>query len=239
MSASNNRAWREIWETKGRHGGGDLHQIDGNDLLSLTEWENTVATLIKPLALHPGMSVVELGCGAGAFLAALKRIEPGLRITGLDYAASMIAIAGTRLTGEFFVGDIRDCPALASASADIACSFGVLLYLDSEADVSRALEEIDRVARPGGKIYVGEISDLAKRDLALQMRRSTHANHKRVSPQDLQHLYLSREFVLSEAKRLGWNNVRIVDHADLPALASNPLAGYRFSVYADKAGETS
>lgn len=236
MTTSSNRAWREIWEAKGRRGSGDLHKIDGNDLLSLAEWENTVSTLVTPLALRPGMRVVELGCGAGAFLAALKRIEPGLQISGLDYAASMIAIAGTRLVGDFLVGDIRNCPALASASADVACSFGVLLYLDSEADVSRALEEIDRVAKPGGKIYVGEISDLAKRDLALRMRRSTHANHERVSPQDLQHLYLSREFVLTEAKRLGWENVRIVDHATLPALAGNPLAGYRFSVYAAKSG---
>ena len=234
MPTSRNQAWREIWEAKGRRSSGELHTIDGYDLLSAAEWEKMIATLAAPFALRPGMRVTELGCGAGAFLSALRKLDPGLQLTGLDYAASLIEIARTRLAGNFLVGDIRECPAVGTASADLTCSFGVLLYLDSEADVRRALGEIDRVTKPGGQIYVGEVSDLAKREAALEQRKSTHAAHDRVSPKVIDHLYLPKELFRAEARRLGWTNVRIVDHADLPELAGNPLAGYRYSIYADK-----
>ncbi len=234
MPTSRNQAWREIWEAKGRRSSGELHTIDGYDLLNASEWEAMIAALAAPFALRRDMSVVELGCGAGAFLSALQGIEPGLRVAGLDYASSLIAIARTRITGEFFVGDICACPAVATASADLTCSFGVLLYLDSEVDVCRALAEIDRVTKPGGQIYVGEVSDLAKREAALEQRKSTHAAHDRVSAKVIDHLYLPKELFAAEAGRLGWTNVRMVDHATMPALAGNPLAVYRYSLYADK-----
>ncbi|MEY2881014.1 MAG: hypothetical protein RLZZ15_3394 [Verrucomicrobiota bacterium] len=234
VSNSRNDDWKEIWEAKGRRAHGELHTIDGYDLLSAAEWEAMIAGLMAPIALRAGMAVAELGCGAGAFLSALLKIEPGLRVTGLDYATSLIEIARARLPGNFLVGDIRSCPALATASADVTCSFGVLLYLDSEDDVRRALAEIDRVTKPGGRIYVGELSDLAKREAARQLRKTTHAGHQQVSSKKVEHLYLPKALFTEEARRLGWENVRIVDHAELPALANNPLAAYRFSVFAEK-----
>ena len=234
MALSRNQEWREIWEAKGRRVTEELHAIDGYDLLNATEWEAMIATLMAPFALRPGMAVTELGCGAGAFLAALLRIEPTLRVAGLDYASSLIEVARSRLPGNFLVGEIQHCPAFADASADLTCSFGVLLYLDSEGDVRRALAEIDRVTKPGGQIYVGEISDLAKREEALQRRQSTHAGHRKVSTKEVDHLYLPKALFREEASRLGWRKVRILDHAELPALAGNPLASYRYSVYAEK-----
>ncbi len=236
MSASRNQAWHEIWEAKGRTAATDLHVIDGYDLLPAREWEGMIATLAAPCGLRPGMDVVELGCGAGAFLATLRQLEPGLRLEGLDYAASLIAIARARLPGRFHVGDIRDCPAVGSATADLACSFGALIYLDSDSDVRRTLVELDRVTRPGGRIYIGEISDLAKREAALRQRRSTHAGRRQVSTREVDHLYLPKDLFLAESRRLGWRNVVICDHSGLPALAGNPLAAYRFSVYAEKNG---
>ena len=234
MSTSRNAEWKEIWEAKGRRLSGELHAIDGYDLLSAGEWEAMIGALMAPVPLRAGMAVVELGCGAGAFLAALLQLEPGLRVTGLDYATSLVGIARTRVPGSFGVGDIRSCPAIGTATADLVCSFGVLMYLDSEADVSRAMGEIDRVAKPGGRIYVGEVSDLAKRDAALEMRKTTHAGQNHVSAKQVEHLYLPKELFAAEARRLGWQNFRICDHAAIPALATNPLAGYRYSIYAEK-----
>lgn len=231
---SRNQDWKEIWEAKGRRNSGELHLIDGYDLLSADEYAAMIRALLAPFPLRAGLHVIELGCGAGAFLAALQQIESNLTLAGLDYAESLIGVARARLSGQFSVGDIRACPAVASASADLTCSFGVLLYLDSEDDVRRALGEIDRVTKPGGRIYIGEISDLARREEALHLRRFSHANHDRVSPKDLPHLYLPKTLFTEEANRLGWENTRIVDHSAVPGLSGNPLAGYRYSVYAEK-----
>jgi SAM-dependent methyltransferase len=231
---SQNSDWKEIWEAKGLRHSGELHVIDGYDLLDLAGWDAMVRLLMAPVPLRPGITVAELGCGAGAFLSTLRKIEPRITIAGLDLAESMIAVARSRLSGDFWVGDIRGCPQVPSALADVVCSFGVLLYLDTEEDVRRALHEIDRVAKPGARIFVGEISDLSKREDALKSRRRTHANHTRVSAKNPQHLYLPKELFLGEASRLGWREIQIVDHACLPALAGNPLASYRYSVYAEK-----
>ena len=234
MKKLHNEAWQEIWEAKASRGETELHRIDGNDLLTIEEWECTVRAVTAPLSLRAGMSVLELGCGAGAFLAVLKKLEPTIQITGLDYSPAMIATASARLAGSFFVGDICNCPMLPSVSSDLTCSFGVMMYLNADADAIRALAEIDRVTRPGGQIYIGEVSDLAKRDLALETRRLTHANHQRVATADIPHLYLPRALFLDEGQRLGWRKTRVIDHADIPALQGNPLAGYRYSFYAQK-----
>jgi ubiquinone/menaquinone biosynthesis C-methylase UbiE len=234
MTSSRNADWKEIWEAKGRRDAVDLHAIDGYDLLTAVEWEHMVRTLMSPIPLVSGMTVTELGCGAGAFLSTLRNIEPGLLLRGLDYASSLISIARQRIAGNFSVGDIRHCSEVATASSDLCCVFGVLMYLDSEKDVRQAISEIDRITRPGGHIFIGEISDLAKQDHALQLRKTTHTGEAYISSKSTSHLYLPQSLFEEEAVRHGWNNFRILDHADLPAMSNNPLAPYRFSIYAEK-----
>ena len=226
--------WKEIWEAKGRRSGDAPYVTNGYDMLDAESWERMIDALVAPLRLAPGMNVVELGCGAGTFLASLRRREPGIGVAGIDYAASLVELARQRLPGNFSVGDICDCPGVATASVDLACSFGVLLYLDSEADVRRAIAELDRVTKPRGQIYIGEISDAAKIDAAMARRKATHAHRDWLSPKQLDHLYLPQELFVAEAQRLGWERTRIVSHHEIPGLESGPASDYRFSVYAQK-----
>lgn len=233
---SRQQEWKEIWEAKGRRKTDAAHVMDGYDVVDANGWERLVRALVAPIRFQPGMRVLELGCGAGAFLGMIGRIAPGVSLAGMDYAESMVEVARTRLTGEFVVGNICDCPCVASSSADVTCSFGVLLYLDSEAEVRQAIREIDRVTKPGGQIYIGEISDVAKRDVAERVRTVTHANRDLVSTKRPTHFYLPKELFADEARRLGWERVRILSHSDVPGMEDSPAAGYRFSVYAEKRG---
>ena len=57
MTKSHKEAWKEIWEAKSRRGGTELHRIDGNDLLTLAEWECTVRAVTAPLSLRAGMNL--------------------------------------------------------------------------------------------------------------------------------------------------------------------------------------
>ncbi len=221
--------WQDIWQRKASQSTAALHHVNGYDLLDDQAWHGMIEELSTMFPLRPHAAVAELGCGAGAFLATLRHLAPTIKIAGIDYAAGLVELARQRLEGQFWVADVRACPQLATASFDVACSFGTTMYLDAEADVTAMLGEMRRITRPGGRIYVGEISDLARRELALSLRPTTHAANQRVSNASPDHLYLPKEFFLAYAAQHRLT-AEIRDHLTFNFGRSNPLAVYRYSV---------
>jgi len=55
--------------------------------------------LIEGLPVPAGGSVLELGCGTGRNLAALRSLRPDLRLCGLDVSARMLETAACKLKG--------------------------------------------------------------------------------------------------------------------------------------------
>lgn len=102
------------------------------------------------------VKVLEIGCGPGANLWYLAR--EGFTAHGIDGSAVALDQARARLaaeglTAELVLGDMtvldRFYPEAAfDAVIDVACLFSNRL-----ADVRRALGQIDRVLKPGGKVY--------------------------------------------------------------------------------------
>lgn len=90
--------------------------------------------------------VVDVGCGEGqvARLAA----DAGLEAVGVDAAGAQLAEARRRAGGPTYVqGSATDLPlAERSAQAAVAC-----LVFEHFADLDRALAEVARVLRPGGR----------------------------------------------------------------------------------------
>ena len=102
-----------------------------------------------------GERIVDVGCGTGLFVAELAQIvgDAG-RVVGLDVSPDVLALARRRCAEWPWVSceeaDATRLPA-ADASFDAAVSVQVLEYV---ADVDRALAEIHRVLRPGGRALV-------------------------------------------------------------------------------------
>src|SRR5580698_5725034 len=64
-------------------------------------------TILAKLALEPGQSLLDVGCGAGMF--ASMASERRLLVSGIDASDALIAIARERTPGaDFRVGDIED-----------------------------------------------------------------------------------------------------------------------------------
>lgn len=107
-----------------------------------------------------GSVVVDIGCGAGTdlLLAALRVAEHG-RAIGVDMTEAMRsrAIAGARVCGfenvEIVDGDATRL-GVADGSADVVISNGVLNLVP---DKGRAVAEIARVLKPGGRVQIADI----------------------------------------------------------------------------------
>lgn len=110
------------------------------------------------LAPQPGDTLLDAGCGMGGDVFALAvPVGPTGRVVGVDRGEVMVAEARTRAKGlglpvEFQVGDITrlDFP---DDTFDGCRADRVLHHLD---DPARALAELARVARPGGRVVVAE-----------------------------------------------------------------------------------
>jgi len=108
------------------------------------------------LGLGPGSSVLDVGCGAGEVCVDLAGlVGPEGRVCGVDLSEAMVeaARAAARDAGEsmeLHVASVYSLP-FDDASFDAVRAERVFQHLD---DPSRALEEMRRVTKPGGRVFV-------------------------------------------------------------------------------------
>jgi len=107
-----------------------------------------------------GATVVDIGCGAGMdLLLAARRTGPGGRAIGIDMTDAMRrrASQGAMMTGLAHVdvmnGDATRLP-VEDRSVDVIISNGVLNLVPEK---ERAVAEIARVLKPGGRVQVADI----------------------------------------------------------------------------------
>ncbi len=111
-----------------------------------------------PLALCPGLKVLDVGCGTGDFLRLLAPIVSPGKAVGLDLSETMIAEAVQRSAENlanlsFRVGSALELP-FRVGSFDRILATQVLLHVP---DPWRALAEMKRALAPSGLICVTEI----------------------------------------------------------------------------------
>lgn len=133
-----------------------------NRVISLGVDQGWRRKTVESLALGGGDEVLDLATGTADLALLVARRHPGVRVVGLDPSAGMLAV-GERKIGAAALGDrVRlqqgDAQALpfADASFDAACmAFGIR----NVPDRPRALREIARVLRPGGRLAILELSE--------------------------------------------------------------------------------
>lgn len=144
-----NLNWRGVDETGDRYS----HAAYLDNVSKVATYKRAT---FEALQLQPGQKVLDVGCGTGddvLTLAAL--VGPGGRAFGLDSSRLMIEEARERacdleLPAEFVIGSVYDLP-FADETFDAVRSDRVFQHLD---DHARALSEMMRVVRPGGRINV-------------------------------------------------------------------------------------
>ena len=126
------------------------------------EWALSVGNPVKYALLRPGEVVLDIGSGGGIdTLLAARRVGPDGRSVGLDILEEMCdrgrrhaSEAGVAGWTEFVQGAMEEIP-LPDESVDVVISNGVL---NLSARKSRALAEIFRLLRPGGRISLADLT---------------------------------------------------------------------------------
>jgi SAM-dependent methyltransferase len=139
-----------------------------SDLSMVTSWDEVAATygsgdspfgqfphrLATWAGIEPGDRVVDLGCGNGLGLVALREVARPESIVGVDFSPAMLAESARRVTAGGGVGLVRaDVMALPfpAGSFDAALSSSVFQFVGYSID---ALREWRRVLAPGGRLAV-------------------------------------------------------------------------------------
>jgi SAM-dependent methyltransferase len=129
---------------------------------SAIDWALGVGNPVRYARLQEGETVLDVGSGGGIdTILAARRVGPGGKAVGLDVLDEMCerarrhaAEAGVDGWTEFVRGEMEAIP-LPDSSVDVVVSNGVL---NLSARKSRALAEIFRVLRPGGRVCLADLT---------------------------------------------------------------------------------
>jgi demethylmenaquinone methyltransferase/2-methoxy-6-polyprenyl-1,4-benzoquinol methylase len=186
-----------------------------NTVLSLGQDRGWRRAVRDALDLRPGERVLDLAAGTGTSSAALART--GADVVGCDFSLGMLQV-GRRADHEgveLVAGDALRLP-FADASFDaVTISFG----LRNTADVDRALRELLRVTRPGGRLVVCEFSHPTRapfRTVYVEyLMKALPAVARRVSSDPAAYVYLAESIrawpaqaaLAARLQAAGWGSV--------------------------------
>jgi ubiquinone/menaquinone biosynthesis C-methylase UbiE len=116
---------------------------------------------VRLLGVAPGERVLDVGCGSGAVTRTLaSRVAPGGHAVGLDTSPALLEIAreladeaGHGAAIDWKVGDCRAIP-FPDGSFNAVVAATTLSHVP---DPGRALDEMVRVTRPGGRVGVFDV----------------------------------------------------------------------------------
>src|SRR3954471_353098 len=112
--------------------------------------------LVGKLGIAEGLQVLDLGCGDGT--TALPAAQLGAEVLGVDIASNLVAAGNERAESlglanlRFQEGDATDLHELGDESFDLVMSFFGAMFPPKPFDVAK---EMTRVAKPGGRIVMG------------------------------------------------------------------------------------
>ena len=120
--------------------------------------------LVQAVARHSPGTILDLATGSGDVVFALgKKLSPKATITGMDFCQPMLDRAQERQNAAgpgknsnitFRSGDVLALPLPGETFDAVTIAFG----LRNLADRNRGLQEMRRVLRPGGRLFVLEFS---------------------------------------------------------------------------------
>jgi SAM-dependent methyltransferase len=129
---------------------------EGQRLLDKVDATSWISKYLEPHLLD-ARTILSVGCGPGVFLPELAALRPNTEFVGVDVSEERIQQAESRLRGvpnaRVQIGDAQALPFESGSFDFVFCRF-LMEYLP---DKRRALQEMVRVCRGGGKILLQDL----------------------------------------------------------------------------------
>ena len=114
-----------------------------------TQQHPTYEEAVRAIAIGPGQTVLDVGCGSGAFLRVAA--DHGATVCGLDASHELLEIARERVPeADLAQGDLQRLPHVDDCF-DAVLGFNSFFFAD---DMVAALREAGRVAKPGAPVVI-------------------------------------------------------------------------------------
>src|SRR5689334_15421939 len=131
----------DYWDGDRRYGYGGYRFIEGR-------WAPVAKALIETYGLTDGSRLLDVGCGKGFLLYELKKILPGLEVTGFDVSQHGLGNAHEAVRSNLFTYRAQDPYPYGDDHFDLVISLGTLHNLRVY-ELETAVKEIERVGKHG------------------------------------------------------------------------------------------
>lgn len=208
--------WMEYWNNKGSSVIKDQKHINGYEgklsYLSDSAYRSLINSIKKILKLSKKDSLLDVGCGGGILTIALQKYVNN--VVGVDGSAEMLQHVPKTI--ETHVARADELPFLDNKFDKILCH-SIFQYFTDVSYARTVLEEIERVCKPNGLIYIVDIPDESKKE--------KYEANKKIEDHNLNRLFYSTGFFIDV-----WPRAKIFDNN----LKGYGNAKYRFNVLFQK-----
>ena len=204
--------WKKIWISKGQVDGDSftleqLIGLDGFDTgagqFPVQAWLANVDMVKTRLGIKPGASILEVGCGTGAFL--FPFADKGYKLSGVDYSANLVAIAQKAIPEGTFVTNEAANLEFEDNQFDYVIVNSVFQYFADLDYAEKAMEQISQVLKRPGKVAILDLNDAAKKQEYENIRRQKLGDeeYERLYS-SLTHMFYDRNWVAETARKFGF-----------------------------------
>ena len=232
--------WKSIWSKKdlapkSTQSLNNLIVANGFDTgvgsYSEDKWREMVLDFLERTNFTENASVLELGCGSGAFLFPLNELVKA-NYFGLDYSQSLINIAKVALPKAHLVATEAKSSVFDDVYFDVIFSHSVFQYFPSMGYAEDVITKWSKKIKQGGKLVLLDINDKKKEGDYHNERMLAYRNPTEYydTYKGLTHLFFDKAYLREILNKCGMKDIEIFPHA----VADYGNSKFRFNIICTK-----